>query len=141
MRHVAHFDVDGELEQQRRTVGDFQVEDVAAIGADDADRGGERTRLVLHTHQHAGDGLRGFRRARAPFHVQPVGHVGLRAFELFAVDRMHDDALARHHQAHDAVARQRMAALAETIGNALRQALNGNRLACGLPSSAVRRCA
>jgi hypothetical protein len=35
----------------------------------------------------------------------------MRLVELGAIDGVNDDALARHHQADDAVARQRMAAL------------------------------
>ena len=128
MRDIAHLDIDEEFECQRTAVRDLEVEDITAIVADDGGERGQRPGRILGADQDPRDGQIGLCGIRIPSHVEPVGHAGLRALQFLAVDRVNDDAFARHHQPHDAVAGQRMAALAEVIGDALRQAPDGDRL-------------
>ena len=105
----------------------LHVEDVAAIGGDHGHHRRQAARLVLHPHRDPGHRRAGFGRILAPAHIQPVVHV-LRLVEFGAVDGVDHHALARRHQADDAVARQRMAAWRQRIGNAFGQAADGDRL-------------
>ena len=60
----------------------------------------------------------------------------MRLVQLGAIDGVDHGAKLGRHDAHDAVARQRMAALAQRIGNAYGEAANGNGLglATALPA-------
>jgi len=106
----------------------LHIEDVAAAVADGGHCRAQRAGRVLHRTARRATGRPILGGVAAPGNVQPIVHAGLRLFQFGAVDGVNDGALARHHQPDDAVARQRMATIAETIGNAFRQAANGNRL-------------
>ncbi len=106
----------------------FMLKMLPPLAAMTVDHRGQRARLVLHAHQRRARPTGPASAALRPQLTSSQSSMLLRLVEFVAVDGVDDDALARHHQAHDAVARQRMAALAEVIGNAFRQAANGDRL-------------
>src|SRR5215469_7533149 len=128
MREVAHLDIDEKLEKERVAAGHFEIGDVAAIVADNACQHRKRARCVLYAHPHARNRVSRVSRMYVPAYVEPITHAAFRVFEFGTIDGVDDGALARNHQTDDAVARQRMTAFSEPIGNSLRQTPDGNRL-------------
>ena len=73
---------------------------------------------------------------RAPCHVEPVGHAGLRFFEFGAIDGVDDDALARH--ASSPTMRSPGSGWQHwpsVIGDAFRQAAGWKSASASLPSA------
>src|SRR3954447_2805001 len=66
---------------------------------------------------------------RAPAYIEPVLHAAFGLLELGAIDGVDDHALAGHHDTHDAVAREWMAALAQGVGDSFCEALDRYGLA------------
>ena len=100
----------------------MQVEDVRLGRAEHIGDRGERTGLVLDDDLQSGGAALGL---AVPAQIDPV--VVLARLQRAAVDGVDLDRLAGAADADDAVARHRVAAFAQIIGNARRQATDRDR--------------
>src|SRR5476649_1453433 len=113
MTDVLDLDVDQDLEEVDRAVGDLEVADVAAALADDGGEGAEAAGLVAERHGDAADmgvlGIAGI----LPGDVEPALRRIGEALQRLAIDGVDGDALAGGDDADNAVSGQRMAAAGE----------------------------
>src|SRR5665213_3592799 len=125
---VLHFDIDQDLEEIERPVGDFEVGDVAATLADDSGQAAEAARLVAERDADAAEmGAIGIA-VVAPGDVEPALRRFGKGIQRLAIDGVDRDALARCDDADDAVAGQRMAAAGEMQRHAGNEAADRHRV-------------
>src|SRR5437016_4388881 len=109
MLHIGDLDIDHDLKEISRTIGDLQIADVAALLADRGGQAAEIARLVGDRYVDPA-GMGGIRLLAAPGDVEPALGLFGEAFQRVAIDRVDRHALAGRDDADDPVTRQRMAA-------------------------------
>src|SRR3954454_22360470 len=107
--HVGNLDIDHDLEEIGRAVGDLQIADIAALLADRGGQAAEIARLVGDGDVDAADMAR-LPLLAAPGYIEPALRLVGEAFERVAIDGVDGHALAGGDDADDAVAGQRVAA-------------------------------
>src|SRR6185312_1086204 len=127
MAQVLNLDIDENLEEIERAVGNLEVGDVAPALADYCRQAAEASRLVVERDVDAAD-MRSGRGVVVPGHVEPTlrrlgeGRKGL------AIDRMDGDALPGGDDADDAVARKRVATAGIVQRHARNETADRNRV-------------
>src|SRR5215469_7266940 len=111
MLNVSDLDIDHDLKKIRRTVGDLQITDIAALLADDRRQAAQIAGLVGNRDVDPADVNPLI--IVAPGDVEPAFRRFGEAFERLAVDRVDRYAFSGGHDADDTIARQRMAAARE----------------------------
>src|SRR5713226_3308615 len=124
MTDILDLDIDEDLEEIERAVGDLEIADIAAAFADDGGQAAEAAGLVAERHADAADmgvlGVAGI----LPGDVEPaLGRIG-KALQRLAIDGVDGDALAGRNDADYAVAGQRVAAAGEVQRHAGNEAAN-----------------
>ena len=113
VRQVVHFDVEVKGLEAAVAVDQLQIDDVGVLAAEDPRHDAERAGDVLQDHA---DPRRAAVRALAPRQVEPVGIDPAR--QRVAADHVDLDLLVLAAQPDDPVARDRVAAIGEMVGDA-----------------------
>src|SRR5947207_7122702 len=126
MLHIADLDVDHDLEEVQRAVGELQIADIAALLPDDRGQAAEIAGLVGDRDVDPADMDR-IPVASSPRDIEPtLGRIG-ETLERIAVDRVDGDTLTGGDDADDAVARERVATAGEMQRHARNQTANRYR--------------
>src|SRR4051794_16057234 len=126
MLHVADLDIDQDLEEIGRAVGDLQVRDIAALFADCRRQAAEIARLVGDRDVDPTN-VSDFRFVTAPGDIEPAFRLVSKTAERVAVDRVDRDSLAGRDDADDALAGQRVTTAGEMQGHAWNETANWHR--------------
>src|SRR5712691_10634114 len=110
--YVFDLDIDHDLEEIGRAVGDLEIADVAALLADRRGQAAEIAGLVGDRDVDPPD-MGGIGLLARPGDVEPALGLGGEAFQRVAIDRVDRHALAGRDDADDPVAGQRVAAAGE----------------------------
>src|ERR1041384_3311825 len=126
MLYVGNLDIDHDLEEIGRAVGDLQVADVAALLAD---RGGQAAKIAGFVGDRDVDpaDMPRLTLFAAPRDVEPALRLVGEAFKRVTIDRVDRHPLAGGDDADDAVARQGVAAAGEVQRHPGDQAADWNR--------------